>query len=144
MDKILEVNELAVSFDTYGGKVQAVRGVSFDLYKGETLAIVGESGSGKSVTSQSIIQLIPMPPGRFEKGSIIFNGEDLIQKSEIEMEKIRGKDIGVIFQDSMTSLNSTMKVGGQISEGLIKQQKLNKKSAYEKCIELLRLVGIPN
>lgn len=144
MDKILEVRDLAVSFETYGGKVQAVRGVSFDLYKGETLAIVGESGSGKSVTSQSIVQLIPMPPGKFESGSIIFNGEDLIQKSEMEMKKIRGKDIGVIFQDPMTSLNPTMKVGRQISEGLIKHQKLNKKRAYEKSIELLRLVGIPN
>ncbi len=143
MEKLLEVKDLEVSFRTYAGEVQAVRGVSFDLYKGETLAIVGESGSGKSVTSQSIMRLIPMPPGEFKNGQILLEGEDLIQKSDKEMEKIRGKDIGMIFQDPMTSLNPTMRIGMQIMEGLIKHQNMSKAAAKERAIELLRLVGIP-
>lgn len=98
MEKILDVNNLQVSFQTYGGSVQAVRGVSFHVNKGETLAIVGESGSGKSVTAQSIMKLIPMPPGEFKDGSIMFNGEDIIKKNDVQMEAIRGKDIGMIFQ----------------------------------------------
>src|SRR5699024_5119381 len=98
----------------------------------ETLAIVGESGSGKSVTAQSIMRLIPMPPGKFADGEILFEGEDLIAKSEKEMESIRGKDLGMIFQDPMTSLNPTMKIGKQIAEGLIKHQGMTKKEARER------------
>ncbi|WP_243291342.1 ABC transporter ATP-binding protein [Bacillus sp. FJAT-47783] len=143
MEKLLEVKDLEVSFRTYAGEVQAVRGVSFDLYKGETLAIVGESGSGKSVTSQSIMRLIPMPPGEFKNGQILLEGEDIIKKSDKEMEKIRGKDIGMIFQDPMTSLNPTMRIGMQIMEGLIKHQNMSKAAAKDRAIELLRLVGIP-
>jgi oligopeptide transport system ATP-binding protein len=143
MEKLLEVKNLEVSFQTYGGEVQAVRGVSFHLNKGETLAIVGESGSGKSVTSQTIMRLIPTPPGKIKNGQIIFNGEDLVKKTDKEMEQIRGKDIGVIFQDPMTSLNPTMKVGRQIMEVLIKHQKMSTSAAKERAIELLRLVGIP-
>ncbi|MDX8363523.1 ATP-binding cassette domain-containing protein, partial [Cytobacillus sp. IB215316] len=104
MKPILEVNDLAISFHTFAGEVKAVRGVNFHVNKGETLAIVGESGSGKSVTTQSIMKLIPTPPGEYVRGSIMFNGEDIVQKSEKQMEKIRGKDIGMIFQDPMTSL----------------------------------------
>ncbi|HEX7064493.1 MAG TPA: ABC transporter ATP-binding protein [Bacillales bacterium] len=141
---VLEVNDLKVSFDTYGGEVQAVRGVNFHLKKSETLAIVGESGSGKSVTAQSIMQLIPQPPGRFKGGSVIFNDEDLTKKSTKQMEAIRGKDIGMIFQDPMTSLNPTMTVGRQIMEGMIKHQNLSKAEASERALELLNLVGIPN
>ncbi|MEI3611261.1 ABC transporter ATP-binding protein [Pseudogracilibacillus sp. SO30301A] len=144
MKKILEVKDLSVSFKTYGGEVQAVRDVNFDLYEGETLAIVGESGSGKSVTVQSIMRLIAMPPGEFKSGSVLLGGEDLVQKSESQMEQIRGKEIGMIFQDPMTSLNPTMRIGRQITEGLIKHQNMSKKEAHAKGIELLKLVGIPN
>jgi oligopeptide transport system ATP-binding protein len=143
MEKLLEVKNLEVSFQTYGGEVQAVRDVSFDLYKGETLAIVGESGSGKSVMTQSIMKLIPMPPGKIKGGKILFNGEDLVLKSDKEMEKVRGKEISMIFQDPMTSLNPTMKIGHQIMEVLIKHQNYSKAKAKERAIELLKLVGIP-
>jgi len=143
MEKILEVKDLEVSFQTYGGQVKAVRGVSFDLHKGETLAIVGESGSGKSVTSQTIMKLIPMPPGKINSGQILFNGEDIVPKSEKQMEKIRGKEISMIFQDPMTSLNPTMKIGYQIMEVLIKHQNMSKQAAKVRAIELLKLVGIP-
>lgn len=144
MKKVLEVKDLSVSFHTYGGEVQAVRKVNFDVFEKETLAIVGESGSGKSVTVQSIMRLLAMPPGEFKSGEILLDGENLIDKSEKQMEKIRGKDIGMIFQDPMTSLNPTMKIGRQITEGLIKHQGVSKKEAYERGIELLKLVGIPN
>src|SRR5699024_5739104 len=126
MKKVLEVKDLSVSFHTYGGEVQAVRNVNFDLNEKETLAIVVESGSGKSVTVQSIMQLLAMPPGEFKSGQFLMNGEDINKKSEKEMEKIREKDIGMIFQDPMTSLNPTMKIGRQITEGLIKHQGLSK------------------
>src|SRR5699024_6111072 len=144
MNKILEVKDLSVSFDTFGGEVKAIRGVNFHLDEKETLAIVGESGSGKSVTAQSVMQLISMPPGRFVDGSITFNGEELIQKSDKQMEGIRGKDISMIFQDPMTSLNPTMTIGKQIAEGLIKHQNMSKKEAHNRGVELLKLVGIPN
>ncbi|MFS1515580.1 ABC transporter ATP-binding protein [Bacillus sp. SCS-151] len=143
MKPILEVNDLAISFHTFAGEVKAVRGVNFHVNKGETLAIVGESGSGKSVTTQSIMKLIPTPPGEYVRGSIMFNGEDIVQKSEKQMEKIRGKDIGMIFQDPMTSLNPTMKVGHQIMEGLIKHQSMSKADAKKEAINLLDMVGIP-
>ncbi|QED49090.1 ABC transporter ATP-binding protein [Cytobacillus dafuensis] len=144
MDKILDVKDLQVSFDTYAGEVKAVRGVSFHLNKGETLAIVGESGSGKSVTSKSLMKLIPNPPGRITGGEIIFEGKDLVKYTEKQMQKIRGSDISMIFQDPMTSLNPTMTVGKQIMESIIKHQKLPKKQAKEKAIELLEMVGIPD
>lgn len=143
MEKILEVKDLHVSFQTYGGDVQAVRGVNFNLYKGETLAIVGESGSGKSVTAQTLMKLIPMPPGKITGGQILFDGTDIVSKTEKEMEKIRGKEISMIFQDPMTSLNPTMRVGKQIMEVLIKHQNMSKSEAKERAQELLKLVGIP-
>src|SRR5690625_263931 len=144
MQKVLEVKNLSVSFHTYGGEVQAVRNVNFDLYEGETLAIVGESGSGKSVTAQSIMQLIATPPGEYKSGSILLDGVDLLQKSEGQMQAIRGQEIGMIFQDPMTSLNPTMRIGKQITEGLFKHQQMSQRKAHERAIELLRLVGIPN
>lgn len=144
MKKILSVKNLSVSFETYKAEVKAVRDVSFDLHEKETLAIVGESGSGKSVTAQSVMRLVPMPPGKFVGGSIIFDGEELIDKSEKQMESIRGKEIGMIFQDPMTSLNPTMTIGKQIAEGLIKHQNMSKKDAHARGIELLKQVGIPN
>ncbi|AZV51912.1 ABC transporter ATP-binding protein [Bacillus pumilus] len=141
-ERILEVKDLAISFKTYGGEVQAIRGVNFHLNKGETLAIVGESGSGKSVTSQAIMRLIPMPPGYFKRGQILFDGQDIVKKTEKQMQTIRGKDISMIFQDPMTSLNPTMKVGKQITEVLFKHEQISKEAAEKRAIELLELVGI--
>ena len=143
-EKILEVKNLHVSFHTYAGEVKAVRDVNFELKKGESLAIVGESGSGKSVTSQTIMRLIPEPPGKIKNGEILFDGKDLTKLSNKQMQAIRGSEIGMIFQDPMTSLNPTMTVGKQISEGLIKHQGLSKVEAKQRAIEMLDLVGIPN
>ncbi|MBV1819973.1 ABC transporter ATP-binding protein, partial [Bacteroidales bacterium MSK.15.36] len=140
---LLEVKDLHVSFDTYAGEVKAVRGVNFHVNRGETLAIVGESGCGKSVTAQTIMQLIPMPPGKIKKGSIIFDGNDLAKYSDKKMESVRGKEISMVFQDPMTSLNPTMKVGKQIMEGLIKHQKMSKEEAKKRAVEMLKLVGLP-
>ncbi|WP_279591684.1 ABC transporter ATP-binding protein [Paenibacillus sp. F411] len=142
MDPILQVKDLNVSFEVRGGEVKAVRGVSFEVHKGETVAIVGESGSGKSVTAQSIMRLIPSPPSRIKRGEILFKGENLLQKSNKQMEAIRGKDIGMIFQDPMTSLNPTLKIGRQITEGLEKHQGLSSSAAKSRAVEMLKLVGI--
>ncbi|ASS74523.1 peptide ABC transporter ATP-binding protein [Tumebacillus algifaecis] len=146
MNNILEVKDLKVSFHTYAGEVQAVRGVTFNLKKGECLAIVGESGCGKSVTSQAIMRLIQTPPGEIKADSqILFDGKtDIVKLTDREMENVRGSEMGMIFQDPMTSLNPTMKVGSQIAEGLIKHQGLSRQAARERAIEMLRLVGIPN
>ncbi len=144
MGKLLEVKDLRISFNTYSGEVQAVRGVSFDLNEGETLAIVGESGSGKSVTASSLMGLLPKPQAVIKGGQILFQGEDLVNKSEKEMEKIRGKEISMVFQDPMTSLNPTMKIGNQIMEGIIKHQGLSKAEAKKKALKLIELVGITN
>ncbi|MEH7009660.1 ABC transporter ATP-binding protein [Neobacillus niacini] len=143
MSKLLEVKDLKVSFNTYNGEVHAVRGVTFDLNKGETLAIVGESGSGKSVTSNAIMRLLPEPHGFIKEGQILLEGVDLAKKTSKEMQKIRGKDISMVFQDPMSSLNPTMKIGNQIMEGLIKHQNMNKQEARKTALELLTLVGIP-
>jgi oligopeptide transport system ATP-binding protein len=144
MDKLLEVKDLEVSFDTYAGEVKAVRGVSFHLDRGEALAIVGESGCGKSVTAQSIMRLIPSPPSRVKNGSITFNGKEILKLSEKEMQTIRGSEIGMIFQDPMTSLNPTMSVGKQIMEGLIKHRHIKKSEAYTEALKMLQIVNIPN
>jgi len=144
MKKILTVKDLEVSFDTYAGEVKAVRGVSFDVHEGEVLAIVGESGSGKSVTAQTIMKLNPMPPARIKNGTIVLDDIDIVSRSMKEMEKIRGSLVSMIFQDPMTSLNPTMTVGRQISETLIKHQKMSKNDALMKSIEMLELVQIPN
>ncbi|MBY0007582.1 MULTISPECIES: ABC transporter ATP-binding protein [Priestia] len=144
MEKIIRIKNLHVQFSTYGGQVQAVRGVSFDLHKGETLAIVGESGCGKSVTSQSIMRLIPTPPGRITSGSILFKDQDLTKLSEKKMRDIRGADISMIFQDPMTALNPTLRVGEQIAENIMQHENISKEKAKEKAFEMLELVGIPN
>ncbi|MEW4284845.1 ABC transporter ATP-binding protein [Priestia koreensis] len=142
MEKVLEIKNLHVSFDTYGGTVKAVRGVEFDLHKGETIAIVGESGCGKSVTSQSIMRLIPKATGRIADGSILFKGNDLTKLKESEMRKIRGSEISMIFQDPMTALNPTITVGEQITEGIMQHTKATKQQAKQKAVEMLELVGI--
>ena len=143
-ETILEVKDLHVSFDTYAGEVQVLRGINFHLNKGESLAIVGESGSGKSVTVQTIMKLIPMPPGRIKKGSIIYKNNDSVKYTEKQMQKLRGKNIGMIFQNPMGSLNPTMKVGKQIAESILLHQNTSKKEAKARALELLKLVGIPN
>lgn len=144
MEPILQVKDLHVSFQVKGGEVKAVRGMNFEVGKGETVAIVGESGSGKSVTAQTIMRLIPSPPSIIKQGEIFFKGENLLKKSGKQMEAIRGKDIGMIFQDPMTSLNPTIKVGRQITEVLIKHQKMSAAEANKQALEMLKLVGIKN
>ncbi len=144
MNKILEVKDLYVTFHTYAGQVKAVRGVSFDLYEGEILAIVGESGSGKSVTAQTIMKLNPMPPAQIESGEILLGDKDIVKASEKEMMGIRGKDISMIFQDPMTSLNPTMTIGKQLTEAIKHHRKLSKDEAEKEAIRLLKLVRIPN
>lgn len=141
---LLQIKDLKTHFFLEDGVVPAVDGVSFHLNRGETLAVVGESGSGKSITATSIMRLIPNPPGRIVGGEILFNGEDLLKKTEKEMRDIRGNRISMIFQEPMTSLNPVFRVGQQISESLIVHQGLNKKDALEKSIEMLRLTGIPS
>jgi oligopeptide/dipeptide ABC transporter ATP-binding protein len=142
-DTIISVENLKTYFYTEDGTVPAIDGVSFDVKRGETLAIVGESGSGKSVTSLSIMRLIPSPPGKILDGDIKFHGESLLQKSEKEMRSIRGNQISMIFQEPMTSLNPVYKVGDQISESIILHQKKSKKEALTEAVNLLNLVGIP-
>lgn len=141
--KILSVNNLHVSFQTFAGKVHAVRGVSFDLYKGETLAVVGESGSGKSVTCKSIIRLLSKNAS-IDEGNIQYGGEEILSKEPKELRQIRGKEISIISQDPMTSLNPTMQIGKQIAGPMIHHLHLSKGEAKNRAIELLNLVGIPN
>lgn len=145
MDKLLEVKNLKVSYHTYAGEVQSVRGVNFFLNKGETLAIVGESGCGKSVTAKSLMRLIQTPPGEIKEGSeVLFNGQNIVKMDEKELKMLRGSDISMIFQDPMTSLNPTMTVGNQIAETLIIHRGLSKAEAFEEAVKMLKLVNIPN
>jgi oligopeptide transport system ATP-binding protein len=139
---LLSIENLHVSFNTFAGKVQAVRGVSFNVEHGEIVAIVGESGCGKSVTAQTILKLIPMPPGRIDQGHILFEGIDLVNYNESQMRLIRGREIGMIFQDPMTSLNPTLSVGFQIQEVLFQHSQLSRSQAKSEAINLLKLVGI--
>lgn len=144
MNKILEVKDLHVSFDTYAGEVKAVRGVTFDLMEGEVLAIVGESGCGKSVTAQTIMKLNPMPPAKIVKGEIILADKDIVRASEKEMMNIRGKEVSMIFQDPMTCLNPTMQVGKQLTEAIRHHRHLSQAEAEKEALRLLELVNIPN
>ncbi|MFC7441484.1 ABC transporter ATP-binding protein [Laceyella putida] len=143
MEKLLDVKALHVSFQVGKGEVKAVRGVTFSLERGETLAIVGESGSGKSVTALALMRLLPFP-GKIKSGEIRYNGKDLTPVSEKEMFHIRGSEIGMIFQDPMTSLNPTMAIGKQITEGLRWHQKIGETEAKARAIEMLNRVGIPH
>ena len=143
-ENILEVKNLKTHFISNKGTAKAVDGVDFTLKKGETLGIVGESGCGKSMTSLSILRLIPSPPGKIVAGEILLNGKDIVKMSNSELRKVRGKQISMIFQEPMTSLNPVLKVGDQISETLRLHQGLSKKEAYTKSVEMLELVGIPS
>jgi len=140
---ILSVNDLRVEFDTYGGIVKAVRGVNFDVRSGKTLAIVGESGCGKSVTVQSIMGLIPMPPGRITSGTAFLEGVDIIKQRIVDGRDIRGDRVGMIFQDPMSSLNPTMRVGDQISETLHVHRGYTRKQAFARAVDLLAETHIP-
>lgn len=142
-ENILTVDNLHVSFKTQTGKVTAVHGVNFELKKGETLAIVGESGSGKSVTAKSIMRLLPKHNTEISKGDILYGDKSLLSLSAKEITDIRGSEISMVFQDPMTSLNPTMKVGKQIMEGLQRHQNMTKAQARERALEMLKLVGIP-
>lgn len=144
-EKILQIKNLQVQFNTDRGPVTAVKGVDFEVYKGRTLGIVGESGSGKSVSALSIMRLIPDPPGKIIAGEILYRGKNLLDISLGEMRKIRGNKIAMIFQEPMTSLNPVFTVGNQITEVLdLHQPNLSKKEKEEKTIDMLRLVGIPS
>lgn len=142
--KLLEVNNLCVSFKTYSGEVQAVRDVSFDLMEGETIAIVGESGSGKSVTSKAIMQLIHEPGIIKEGSSVKLDNQELIGLSYNEMRRYRGKQVSMIFQDALASLNPTRKVGKQVAQSLIIHHNMKPDEAYKKAVEMLRTVKIPD
>jgi oligopeptide transport system ATP-binding protein len=140
---LLDVRDLRVEFTTYGGVVKAVRGVSLALERGKTLAIVGESGCGKSVATQAMVGLIPTPPGRVTAGSVRFDGREILGLSERAANRIRGREIGMIFQDPMTSLNPTMKVGKQIAETLRHHAGMSGRAARARAVELLERVQIP-
>jgi len=142
-DNILEVKNLHTSFYTMAGEVKAVNGLDFSVEKGKTLGIVGESGSGKSVTMLSIIKLLGVN-GQIKEGDIFFNGENLVDKKEDYMRNLRGNEIGMIFQDPMTSLNPVLTIGYQICEPLIKHRKMSKCEAKKRAVELLKEVGIPD
>ncbi|WP_038299091.1 ABC transporter ATP-binding protein [Metaclostridioides mangenotii] len=142
-DKILDIKNLKTSFSTKRGEVEAVRDVSFDVYKNEIVGLVGESGSGKSITSKSIMRLI-VNPGYIKSGEILFNNVDLMRLSEKQMRNIRGNEISMVFQDSMTALNPLIKVGKQMTEIIIRHQKVGKIEAKNMAMEILGMVGIPD
>ena len=143
-ERILDIKDLRVSFDTYAGEVQAVRGVSLYVDQGEVLAIVGESGCGKSVTAQTIMKLNPMPPARIKEGSIMLDGHDIVTASEKDMQSIRGREVSMIFQDPMTCMNPTKQVGKQIIEGLRLRKRMTHQEARAEAIKCLTQVNIPN
>lgn len=142
-ERVLEVKDLRTHFFTDEGVVPSVDGVSFYVDQEETLGIVGESGSGKSVTSLSIMRLIPNPPGRIVGGEIIFEGQNIVNKSQEQMRSIRGKDMAMIFQEPMSSLNPVYTVGSQIAEAVMLHEKVSRREGFNRAVEMLRLVGIP-
>ena len=143
MSALLEVRGLRVEFATYGGTVHAVRGVSFALERGKTLAIVGESGCGKSVTVQSIMGLVPMPPGKITGGAATLDGHDILHDQKIDGKDIRGRLVGMIFQDPMSSLNPTMTIGDQIAETLQVHRRYSHRRAFARAVELIEMTRIP-
>ncbi len=144
MSSLLEIRNLSTHFYTHEGVVHAVNGISYSLEAGDIVGIVGESGSGKSVSMLSVMRLIPEPPGKIVDGEVIFYGRDLLKLSEGEMERVRGAEVAMIFQDPMTSLNPTLTIGYQITEALKLHQGMDQAQADERAAELLAIVGIPN
>lgn len=144
MNELLRVKNLKVNFNTYSGVVEAVRGVDFTINKGETLAVVGESGCGKSVTSKSIMGILPSIGEVSSESEIVYEGENILEYSEKQWEKYRGQKCSMIFQDALTALNPTMSIGKQIAENILNHRKISKKEAMEEAVELLKLVSIPN
>lgn len=144
MGVLMKVDDLVVRFYTQEGTVYAVNGVSYELHEGETLGVVGESGSGKSVHALAIMGLIPSPPGKVESGEVLFEGRDLLKLSKEQMRLVRGKEIAMIFQDPMTSLNPVLKIGTQITEALKLHLGMNNDQSRKRAAELLDLVGIPD
>ena len=142
-EKLLDIRDLSIRYETSDGVVQAVSGVSLQLEKGKTLGLVGETGAGKTTVAKGIMRIVPDPPGKIAAGEILFEGKDLLKASTAEMRKIRGNEISMIFQDPMTSLNPVMTVGDQIAEVIRLHQKVNRKQAKERAKEMLELVGIP-
>jgi peptide/nickel transport system ATP-binding protein len=144
MAHILEIRGLRTHFETAAGTVRAVDGVDLTVDRGDTLGVVGESGSGKTVLALSIMRLVPSPPGRIVSGSILFDGVDLLGLDEKAMQRVRGKDISMIFQEPMTSLNPVFKIGDQVAEVIRLHQGLSRKDARERAVEMFRLVGMPD
>jgi oligopeptide/dipeptide ABC transporter ATP-binding protein len=144
MAKLLEVRNLKTTFQTSAGSVRAVDGVSWDVEEGETVALVGESGCGKSVSALSIMRLVAEPAGRIDGGEVIYKGRDLLKLTEEEMRGVRGREIGMVFQEPMTSLNPVLTIGRQLTEGLEIHMHMNPAQARARAVELLGLVGIPD
>jgi len=144
LNPLLQIKGLKTYFHTEAGTAKAVDGVSFDIMPGEVVGLVGESGSGKSVTALSILRLIPDPPGKIIEGSIVFKGKDLLKLSWEEIRKIRGSEISMIFQEPMTSLNPVFTIGMQIMEVVLHHETISKKGAFDRSVEMLKLVGIPD
>ncbi len=140
---VLDVKELKTTFISSDGDIPAVDEVSFSVNKGEILGIVGESGCGKSVTSLSIMKLIPQPPGKIAGGEILLNGENLVDASEKRMRQIRGNEVAMIFQEPMTSLNPLFTIGDQLTEAILIHKKMSKKEVFQQAVEMLKLVGLP-
>ena len=143
MTPLLEVKDLTTRFHTMDGVVHAVNGISYTLEEGQTLGVVGESGCGKSVSVLSVMGLIPEPPGKIAAGQVLYRGQDLVKLDDRQMESIRGKEIAMVFQDPMTSLNPVLTIGRQISEPLIVHMGMDQEEAHQKVVELLATVGIP-
>src|ERR1700704_4182675 len=141
---LLQVKGLRTYFRTEAGIAKAVDGVDFDIYPGEVVGLVGESGSGKSVTALSILRLIPDPPGKIVDGSILFKGQDLLKLSWEDIRKVRGKEISMIFQEPMTSLNPVFTIGKQIMEVVLQHENVSKQDAFYRAVQMLELVGIPD
>ncbi|MGH8724454.1 MAG: ABC transporter ATP-binding protein, partial [Burkholderiales bacterium] len=144
MAQLLQVKDLRTTFLTAAGIVRAVDGVSWDVEEGETVALVGESGCGKSVSALSIMRLVAGPAGRIEAGEVIYKGRDLLKLSEEQMRGVRGREIAMIFQEPMTSLNPVLSIGRQLTEGLEIHMQLKPPQAHERAVELLGMVGIPD
>ena len=143
MEKLIEIKDLAIHYETDDGVVKALNSVSLSLVKGRTLGVVGETGAGKTTLGKGILRLIPSPPGRIVSGSVLFEGQDLLKLSEAEMRKIRGRSISMIFQDPMTSLNPVMTVGDQIMEVIQAHKNLHRQEAWQEACRILEMVGIP-